>query len=644
MSYAQNGTITANTSPDYNTLRILINAVYADNSPGATAESTAGYGYGKTAVTAVAPGDVITAAQWNALFNVVETCAIHTGTSLGDVPSSDVAVGSVITAFPNATTGLIKVINNLRLNKFNIAVGQYTTTTNGTKLQSQRTTAWIPQIVHEFTVDFGSYNNARYFFNSSSRIHFKFSRTGGTVNGHNTAWSTMMTDIDTVAMNRTVTTKTGTAGTTTNTGFYNLTATYQNIFTASPIGYPTDTLVIQAKSNATFGTTGVFSFKVIMTAQNAMDGTITSNIDELRSTGAVVITSPTFASTVDLDDAAYVNVINAVNDAGTIADGTVGGVAVANVLANDTFNGGAASLPTITLTQQSTTHANVTLNTGTGAVNVAAVTPQGIYTVVYRAAETGNLSNYDEAIVTVTVDAAVPDTIDAVADTFGSLSNGLGGTAGNVLTNDLLNGSPATLGNVTLTQVSSTTPGVYLDVGTGNVIVAPGAAPGAQSVTYQICEIANPANCDTAVASVTVTESTVFDLTDGFYFFNAANYSSEGCSSNFNFESDGTWEYTAEPWGDLETGTWLISGSAANYEISFTYDCTPGVGSCVAISGGRTASTWYNMGSGFGSFQAVGPAGYKILDIICTIRHVTNTSDGRTFPFNQTNDGGDPGL
>lgn len=643
MSYAQNGTITANTSPDYNTLRILINAVYADNVPGNTAENIAGYGYGKTAVPAVAVGDVITAAQWNALFNIVEACATHTGTSLGDVPSSDVAVGSIITAFPNATTGLVKVINNIRTNKFNIAVGQYTTTTGGTKLQSQRTTAWTPQIVHEFTVDFGSYNNARYFFNSSGRIHFKFSRTGGTVVAHNTAWSTMMTDIDTVAMTRTVTTKTGTVGTTTSVGFYNLTATYQNIFTASPIGYPTDTLVIQAKSNATFGTTGVFSFKVIMTAQNAMDGTITSNIDELRSTGAIVIASPTFASTVDLDDAAYVNIINAVNDAGTIADGSVGGVAVADVLANDTFDGGAATLGDITLTQISSTHANVTLNTGTGSVDVAALTPEGIYTLVYRAAETGNLTNYDQANVTVTVDAAVANVINAVNDDFGTITNSGGGTPGNVLDNDTLDAVPATTGTVTITQISSTDPDVYVDEVTGDLVVNAGATLGAQTVTYQICEIANPANCDTATADIEVVESELVE-TEGYYYYNAANYTSEGCSLHFRIKNDGNWEYEAEPWGDYETGAWLSGGSASDYEASYTYLCSPGTGSCVAVSGGKVEGDWYALSSSWDFFLSSGPAGYKINLVSMTIRKISDPGDAVTFTVELTNDGGDPGL
>ena len=80
-------------------------------------------------------------------------------------------------------------------------------------------------------------------------------------------------------------------------------------------------------------------------------------------------------------------VIDAVDDTGTVANGATGGTAVPNVLVNDTLNGAPATLANVTLTQVSTSNPNVTLNTATGAVNVAPGTPAGTYTLVYEICE-----------------------------------------------------------------------------------------------------------------------------------------------------------------------------------------------------------------------------------------------------------------
>ena len=52
--------------------------------------------------------------------------------------------------------------------------------------------------------------------------------------------------------------------------------------------------------------------------------------------------------------------------------------------------------------------------------------------------------------------------------------------------------------------MSSTSAGILLNVSTGSVFVAVGTAPGAQTLTYRICEIASPSNCDTADVTITV--------------------------------------------------------------------------------------------------------------------------------------------
>ncbi|SHF86366.1 hypothetical protein SAMN05444377_1301, partial [Flavobacterium fontis] len=154
----------------------------------------------------------------------------------------------------------------------------------------------------------------------------------------------------------------------------------------------------------------------------------------------------------------------------------------------------------VNLTQVSTSNPNVTLDPTTGAVNVAPGTPAGTYTLVYQICEILNPANCDTATVTVTVNA--PQII--ANDDNGTPINGFaGGTAfTNVLVNDTLNGQPVVASQVNTTFVSSTNPGITL-VGT-DVVVAPGTPAGSYQLVYQICEVINPSNCDTATVFVTV--------------------------------------------------------------------------------------------------------------------------------------------
>ncbi|MFD1294960.1 choice-of-anchor A family protein, partial [Lutibacter holmesii] len=103
------------------------------------------------------------------------------------------------------------------------------------------------------------------------------------------------------------------------------------------------------------------------------------------------------------------NVAN--NDFGSVVTG-VGGQAVSNVLDNDTFG----YVTTPVLTQVSSTHTGVTLNTTNGSVNVTAATPAGVYTIIYEACETSN-TNCVTAVVTIEVLADTDgDTIPDVTD------------------------------------------------------------------------------------------------------------------------------------------------------------------------------------------------------------------------------------
>ncbi|PID31737.1 hypothetical protein CR970_04175 [Candidatus Saccharibacteria bacterium] len=273
--------------------------------------------------------------------------------------------------------------------------------------------------------------------------------------------------------------------------------------------------------NGTAPTIGTGLEQVTISQSGVWDAGITLN----PATGEVTIADSVSAGSYSVDYQVCVNgtvpqlcqtetVDITVTDAPIVANtdsgsiSTTGGEAIANVLVNDAISGNPATTSNVTLSQVSTSNPGVTLDPLTGAVNVAAGTAAGTYTVEYRICETVNPTNCATSTATVTVTA---NPIAATPDTGSAPSTG-GEAIANVLDNDTLGGNPATLADVTLSQVSTSNPGVTLDPLTGAVNVAAGTAPGTYTVSYEICETASPANCETTTATVEVTgHANVFD-------------------------------------------------------------------------------------------------------------------------------------
>jgi YVTN family beta-propeller protein len=190
-------------------------------------------------------------------------------------------------------------------------------------------------------------------------------------------------------------------------------------------------------------------------------------------------------------------VIDAVNDNATARGGTL---ALASVLTNDRLGGAVATAGTVRISLVSSTNPGLTLNLANGSISVAPLTAFGTHTLVYRICEIADSLNCDAAAAAITV---VPTPLDAVDDV--GVSTRSGGVAqGNVLANDKLAGTPASLARVTLEQVSSTHAGVRLAVASGAVTVTAGTPSGVYALAYRICERANTANCDTATVTVSV--------------------------------------------------------------------------------------------------------------------------------------------
>ncbi len=214
--------------------------------------------------------------------------------------------------------------------------------------------------------------------------------------------------------------------------------------------------------------------------------------------------------------------IAAVNDTATGVNGATGDPAVLNVLTGDTLDGNTptASEVDISVAVGSTVPSELTFDPNTGAVGVVAGTPAGTYSFDYTICEATNPGNCSTATVTVTVD---PSPIVATNDTRTGVNGATGETGAlNVLTGDTVNAATATVTNGILSVPATNGAGdpnavpseLVFDLNDGSIDVLPGTPAGTYSFEYQICETLNPANCDTAVATITVDPSPIVATND----------------------------------------------------------------------------------------------------------------------------------
>ncbi len=166
-------------------------------------------------------------------------------------------------------------------------------------------------------------------------------------------------------------------------------------------------------------------------------GTFIPDINGSNDVTAVITDAAGNSSTDITSGELTIDTLIAANDSGS-GNGTLGGIAVANVLSNDLLAGVSANIADVNLTQLSTSHPNISLNTLSGSVAVAAGTPAGSYTLEYEVCEKAIPANCETATVSITVgndtdqdgitdDIDLDDDNDGIPDTVEMLAAGPGG-------------------------------------------------------------------------------------------------------------------------------------------------------------------------------------------------------------------------
>lgn len=290
---------------DYNTIQTSVANILGTGS--------ASFGYGQTVISSQVPPNpsnpsgvkVIEANDWAKLKIDILKIANHQGTASNPLVTSIPSVTNS-SLIDNADVSAFEaVIPFLNSNRFLLA--EFTDETFSPTISQTRTTSWNNTVRHSFTIDFGSANNARYFFNSGSQLRFNASRSGGSSTSQNTSWTNLLSSMGTVIYN--VNGSTASSGTTSLIGFYSLKNVPQTVFTKTgTAAYTGNDYTITMSCDVTDNLSGTARYIYVAVYFNddytgsfgdSVTGTLTHNVTMRRATGGnVSVNKPTATNTI----------------------------------------------------------------------------------------------------------------------------------------------------------------------------------------------------------------------------------------------------------------------------------------------------------------------------------------------------------
>ncbi|WP_298221964.1 T9SS type A sorting domain-containing protein [Flavobacterium sp.] len=289
-------------------------------------------------------------------------------------------------------------------------------------------------------------------------------------------------------------------------------------------------------------------------------------------------------------------------DIGSVINSNGSTVVIQDLLSNDSLNGFPLTISQVSISQISSTSSYFSINTATGSLVFNGPAPIGSYYLGYQICEIGSPFNCTEADIYVNV---VPNQIRTVKD-YTNTPNGSAAVVviQDILANDTLNDLPLTLSQVSITQVSSTSN--YLSINeNGSVVFSNGPAPaGTYTINYFVCENANPGNCATGFAAVSIGCSVSTPV---------ANITQPSC-----FSAAATIQLSGLP----AVGTWNIY---SNGNIIKT-----GSGVVTTLTGIAPGKYTLNVANGSGCFSPPLQIEVGYLSTTLTANYVDFNSDGIT--------------
>jgi len=239
-----------------------------------------GYGQSTPALTALTTGSV--EQSWATLQAVLADLAAWQSTATTYLPTvAQLTAGAVNKAYPSGNIpSPITLLSALDTNRLNYVAGNMTLTSNAAT--STRATAWglgssaaVASISCVMNVTFASEAAARLFFNTGGQIRIALAHPNTTTT-LNSDWNSVLNNFVMGFSADATTIITGSKGTGSSIGYYELTTAYQTIVTANSIfssPYASSSFSIQAQTVNVTGANGAngtqINFKITLTANDS---------------------------------------------------------------------------------------------------------------------------------------------------------------------------------------------------------------------------------------------------------------------------------------------------------------------------------------------------------------------------------------
>lgn len=273
-----------------------------------------GYGQTVTSIPVNNTGDVVEAADMNAIYTDILNARIHqVGPTDGGVAqviqnlnivaentSNFVNDSGVTTTDPDGfKKGIIDFENLMTQVQTDKALMHPSQASLESAIASTRSTTWNGLIYHEVQVTFSSSDSRRFFFNTGGEIRISANNTAAST-PKGLDWNQLCSQVGTLKFGSNTTTSTNGGGT--SIGNYNLTSAFQDIYTKIGSGtysavYAGNIYTVKARSDIDTRIIFRIEFNDVVVDNNIdnnVDGRLESAIQHYRASGDVTVPAPSY--------------------------------------------------------------------------------------------------------------------------------------------------------------------------------------------------------------------------------------------------------------------------------------------------------------------------------------------------------------